>query len=49
VRSAKIPQRIPTLKELGLPPVLEELTKLPRSGSRDRPDGFGQKSTTSPP
>ena len=26
----QIPQRIPTLKELGLPPILEELTKLPR-------------------
>ncbi len=26
----QIPQRIPTLKELGLPPVLEELTRLPR-------------------
>ncbi|HZO87948.1 MAG TPA: type IV pilus twitching motility protein PilT [Chthonomonadaceae bacterium] len=26
----QIPQRIPTIKELGLPPVLEELTRLPR-------------------
>ena len=26
----QIPQKIPTLKDLGLPPILEELTKLPR-------------------
>src|SRR5580658_9357571 len=26
----QIPQKIPTLRELGLPPVLEELTRLPR-------------------
>ena len=26
----QIPQKIPTLKDLGLPPVLEELTRLPR-------------------
>ena len=26
----QIPQKVPTLKELGLPPVLEELTQLPR-------------------